>query len=117
MERLTQKGKGVKKCIIKGKLKFKDFEKCLENNKIILRSQQRSKSEAQNIFTEEFKRVALHFNDNKTLQSLNRVNSYLYGSVGKAGKEEWLLIIKKMILEYTYYQRKMINFDDYTGEN
>lgn len=71
MERLAQKGKRVKRCIIKGKLKFKDFEKCLENNKIVLRSQQRSKSEARNIFTEEFKRVALRFNDNKTLQSLN----------------------------------------------
>ena len=40
-----KKGNGVKKCTIKGRLKFEYYKKRLENNKIILRSQQRLKSE------------------------------------------------------------------------
>ena len=33
-------------------LKFNDYKDCLLNNKIILKSQQRFKSEVQNVYTE-----------------------------------------------------------------
>ena len=39
-----KKAKGTKKCVIKRILKFSDYEACLFNNKIILKSQQRFKS-------------------------------------------------------------------------
>ena len=42
-----KKAKGTKKCAIKGRLKFNDYKDCLLNNEIILKSQQRFKSEAQ----------------------------------------------------------------------
>ena len=34
-----KKGKGAKKCVIKGRLKFNDYKNCLLNNGIILKSQ------------------------------------------------------------------------------
>ena len=40
-----KKAKGAKKCVIKRRLKFSDYKDCLLNNEIILKSQQRFKSE------------------------------------------------------------------------
>ena len=37
--------KGTKKCVIKRRLKFNDYKDCLLNNEIILKPQQRFKSE------------------------------------------------------------------------
>ena len=48
---LTDDGSGIKKakqtnkCIIKQRLNFEDHEECLQNDTIILRSQQRFKTE------------------------------------------------------------------------
>ena len=43
--------KGTKNCFIKWTLKFNDYKNCLLNNVIILKSQQRFKSEAHNVYT------------------------------------------------------------------
>ena len=40
-----KKAKGTKKCVIKRRLKFNDYKNCLLNNEILLKSQQRFKSE------------------------------------------------------------------------
>ena len=48
-----KKAKGTKKCVIKRRLKFNDYKDCLLNNEIILKSQQRSKSERHDVYTEE----------------------------------------------------------------
>ena len=45
--------KGTKKSVIKRILKINHYKNCLLNNKIILKSQQRFKSEAHNVYTEE----------------------------------------------------------------
>ena len=45
---VKKKTNRTKKCIIKRRLKFEEYNKCLQNNKIMLRSQQWFKSEAYN---------------------------------------------------------------------
>ena len=40
-------------------LKFNDYKNCLLNNQIILKSQQRLKSEAHNVYTEKLNKIAL----------------------------------------------------------
>ena len=55
-----KKAKGIKKCVIKRKLKFQDYKNCLLNDKIILKSQQRFKSELHNVYTEKVNTVALY---------------------------------------------------------
>ena len=54
-----KKKKKRKKSIIKRILKFKGYKKCLQNDKIILKLQQRFKSKAHNLFIEEINKIAL----------------------------------------------------------
>ena len=62
-----KKAKGTKKCVIKRRLKFNNYKDCLLNNEIILKSQQRFKSEAYNVYTEEINKIALSSNDDKKI--------------------------------------------------
>ena len=86
-----KKAKGTKKCVIKRRLKFNDYKDCLLNNEVILKSQQRFKSEAHNAYTEEVNKIALSSNDDKRLKIFDRITLYPYGtSVGKVCKTEML---------------------------
>ena len=64
-----KKATRTKKCVIKQRLKFNDYKDCLTNNEIILKSQQRFKSERHDVYTEEINKIALSSNDDKRLQS------------------------------------------------
>ena len=72
----AKKAKGTKKCVIKRMSKFPYYKDCLLNNEIILKSQQRFKSERHNVYTEEVNKIALSSNDDKRLQTYDRVTSY-----------------------------------------
>ena len=86
-----KKAKGTKKCVIKRRLKFSDYKDCLLNNEIILKSQQRFKSEKHDGYTEEVNKIALSSNDDKTLQIVDGIKSYPYGAfIGKVCKTELL---------------------------
>ena len=61
-------------------LKFPDFKDSLLNNETILTPQQRFKSERHNVYT-EINKIALSSNDNKRLQTYNRITSYLIKSL------------------------------------
>ena len=86
-----KKAKETKKCVIKRILKFNDYKNCLLDNEIILQSQQRFKSESHNVYTEETNKIALSSNNDKRLQTSDRITSYPYGaSVEKLYKIELL---------------------------
>ena len=86
-----KKAKGTKKCVIKRMLKFYDYKYCLLNNAIILKSQQRFKSEGHDVCTDEVNKIALSSNDDKRLQTFDRITTYPYGtSAGKVCKRELL---------------------------
>ena len=86
-----KKAKGTKKCFIKRRLKFNDYKYCLLNNEIILKSQQRFKSERYDVYTKEINKIALSSNEDKRLQTVDRITSYPYGaSAGKVCKTELL---------------------------
>ena len=83
--------KGTKKYVIKQILKFSDYKDCLLNNEIILKSQQRFKSEKHGVYTEEVNKIALSSNDDKRLQTSDGITSYPYGAIaGKVCKTELL---------------------------
>ena len=50
--------------------------KFVENNQIILNSQQRLQCKVHNVFTEAFNKLALSADNDKRLQTLNGVTSY-----------------------------------------
>ena len=104
-----KKAKGTKMCVIKGKLRFENYENCsestqpenkinhLEKNKIdidrikenydefiksnksILKTQQRFKSVWHKVFTEEINKIALISHDDKIMQSIDSIETYAYG--------------------------------------
>ena len=59
--------------------------------KIILKSQQRFKSKAHCVYTEEINKIALSSNDDKRLQTFDRITTYLYGKNGFKVRESEML--------------------------
>ena len=57
--------------------KYKD---CLFNNRTVYRSQQRFKSYYHDVYTEEVNKIALSSNDDKKLQTSDRITTYPYGT-------------------------------------
>ena len=53
--------------------KQKAKKKFIENNKLILQTQQRFKREIHNIFTEEINKIPLSSNDDKRMQSIDSI--------------------------------------------
>ena len=82
-----KKNKGVKNCVVKTELKFNYYKGCLFNNNVVLKSQQRFKSELHNVYTEEVNKIALSSNDDKRVWTSNKITSYRYGYKGKHVKD------------------------------
>ena len=86
---LTDDGKGdrkakvTKKCVIKKMIKFHDYKKCLFNDEVILKSQQRFISKKHDVYTENINKIALSNNDDKIIISSNKITSYPYGCKGE----------------------------------
>ena len=76
-----KKTKRIKRCIIKRRLMFENYKDSLFSNKTILKSQLRFKSNRHNVYTEEVNKIALSSNDDKRLQTFDRVTTYPYGTI------------------------------------
>ena len=68
-------------------IKFNDYKKCLLNDEVILKSQQRFISKKHDVYTENIKarntekieKIGLSNNDDKRIISSNKITSYPYG--------------------------------------
>ena len=58
----------------------KNHKDCFFSNKIILKSQQRFKSDYHNVYTEQINKIALSSNDDKRLQTFDKITTYPYGT-------------------------------------
>ena len=54
---------------------FENYTDCLFNNKIILKLQQRFKSDCHNVYTEQINKIALMTKDYKYLTKLSRIHT------------------------------------------
>ena len=68
------------KNVIKRGLIIKNYIDCLFNDKIIVKSQQRFKSDCHNLYTEQISKTVLSSNDDKRLQIFDEVTTYPYGT-------------------------------------
>ena len=59
---------------------FENYKDSLFNNKTIMRSQLRFKSDHHNVYTEEVNKIGLNSSDNKRLQTFDRITTYPYGT-------------------------------------
>ena len=78
-----KKAKGTKKRVIKKMIKFNDYKKCLLNDEVILKSQQRFISKKYDVYIENINKIALSNDDDKRIVSSDKISSYLYGYKGE----------------------------------
>ena len=84
----------------------------MKSNTLILKTQQRFKSDRNNVFAEEINKIALSLNDDKRTQSINSIETYAYGT------NKYLLNKKEEIkCNNIIKQYKNINFYDVAKEN
>ena len=74
-----KKAKGTKKFVIKKMIKFNDYNKCLLNDEVIFKSQQRFISKKHDVYTENINKIALSNNDNKRIVTSDKITIYPYG--------------------------------------
>ena len=65
---------------MKQNLMFENYKDCLFNNKTIYSSQERFESYYRVMYTEEVNKIALSSNDDKRLQTSDKVTTYPYGT-------------------------------------
>ena len=78
-----KKAKGSKKHVIKRLIKFNDYKKCLLNDEVILKSQQRFVSKKHDVYTENINKIAVSNYYDKRIVSSDRISSYPYGYKGE----------------------------------
>ena len=92
-----KKAKGTKNCVIKHCLKFNDYKDSIFNKKTTLRLQQRFKSDNYTIYTKDVNKIAISSNDDKRLQTNNKIMTYPYATpVIKVCESELLSLIFKL---------------------
>ena len=77
---INKKAKGTKKCVIQRKIMFENYKDCLFNNKTVYRLHERFKSYYHDVYTEEVNKIALSSDDDKRLQTSDRITTYPYGT-------------------------------------
>ena len=95
----VNKSKGTKKCVIKRRLMLENYKDSLLNNKTILKSQQRFKSHHHQVYTEEVNKIALGSNDDKRLQTFDKIETYPYGANAFKVYEIEMMIVKDLFFE------------------
>ena len=71
-----KKAKGTKKCTIKREIMFEQNKDCLFNDKTIIKSQLRFKSDHHDVYTEEVNKIALSSHDDKRIPTFDKVTTY-----------------------------------------
>ena len=71
-----KKAKGTKKYVIKREIMLTAYNDCLFNGVVILKSQQRFKSDHHKVYTEEVNKIALSSDDDKRLQTSDGIETY-----------------------------------------
>ena len=75
----VKKAKGTKKCIVKREITFKNYADALLNDQLQIKSQQRFRSGHHKVYTEEVNKITLSSNDDKRIQTSDRITTYPYG--------------------------------------
>ena len=92
----VKKSKGTKKFVIKREFMFENYKDYLFSDKVILKSQQRFKSNHHNVYTEKINEIALSSNDHKRLKTSDRIKTYPYGANAFKVCESEILMVKRL---------------------
>ena len=75
-----KKAKGTKKCIVKREITFKNYMDSLFNDEVTIKLQQRFRSNHHRVYTEGVNKIARSSNDDKRLQTFDKVTTFPYGT-------------------------------------
>ena len=78
---------------------FDNYKDSLFNDKTILRSQLRFKSRHHNVYT-EVNKITFNHNDDKRLQTFDRIATYPYGASAFQVCESEMLMVKDLLKNY-----------------
>ena len=95
----VKKSKGTKKCVINWGIMFENYTDCLFNDKIILKSQQKFKSNHHKMYTEEVNKITLSSDDDKRLKTFNKVTTGPYGTNDLKVCESEMMIVKDLFVK------------------
>ena len=87
---------------------FENYEDSLFNDRVILKWQQRFKSYNHNVYTEEVNKMTLSSNNDKRLQTFDRITTYPYGINAFKVCENQMLVKRKEIPIAMYYYEKQL---------
>ena len=94
-----KKVKGTKKFVIKRGIMVKNYKDCLFNDETILKSQQGFKSDHHDVYTEQINKIALSSNDDKRLQTFDKMATYPYGTHDFKVCESKMMMVRSLMLE------------------
>ena len=78
---------------------FENYKDCLFKDKIILKLQQRFKSDYHEVYTGEISKIALSSNDDKRLETFDKVTTYPYGSNACKVCESEMMIVRDVFVK------------------
>ena len=94
-----KKAKGTKKCVIKRGLMVKNYKDCIFNDKTMIKTQQRFKSDHHDVYTEQINKIALSSDDDKRLQTFDKIATYPYGTHNFKVYETDMMMVRSLIIE------------------
>ena len=94
-----RKAKETKKCVIKSELMLKNYKDGLFNGEVILKSQQRFKSDHRKVYTEEVNKIALNSDDDKRIQTFDGIETYPYGTNAFKVCESKMIAVRDLFVE------------------
>ena len=100
----VKKSKETKKCVIKRELVFENYTDCICNDKIILKSQQRFKSDHHDVYTEEVNKIVLSNDADKILQTHDKITIYPNGTNAFKVCESEMLNNKDLFFKISFDQ-------------
>ena len=94
-----KKAKGTKKCVTKDLIRYEYHINSLYNGTVILRSQQRFKSDHHKFYTAEVNKVVLSSNDDKRLQIFDRITSFQHRTNISKLCESKMMAVRELLVE------------------
>ena len=72
--------KCTKNCIVKREITYKKYLDGLFKDKSLIKLQQRFRSDHHKVYTEEVNKISLSSNDDKRIQTFDKITTYPYGT-------------------------------------
>ena len=79
---------------------LKNHKQFIRNNKSILKTQKRFKSERHDVLTEEINKIPLISNDDKRMQSIDSIETYAYGTSKDLVREKEVIKCNNIIKQF-----------------